>query len=66
MRRLLIGGSPDQGRYPASEVNDEACPENPVHLRVVRNIDLLKLVSTLISSLWLGHGLSAIVASSRL
>ena len=33
VRRLLIGGSPDQGRYPASEVNDEACPEKPVHLR---------------------------------
>ena len=32
MRRLLIGGSPDQGRYPASEVNDGACPEKPVHL----------------------------------
>jgi len=30
---LLIGGSPDQGRYPASEVNDGACPEKPVHLR---------------------------------
>ena len=33
MRRLLIAGSPDQGRYPASEVNDGACPEKPVHLR---------------------------------
>ncbi|EHA58579.1 hypothetical protein Syn8016DRAFT_2986 [Synechococcus sp. WH 8016] len=32
VRRLLIGGSPDQGRCPASEVNDEACPEKPVHL----------------------------------
>jgi len=32
VRRLLIGGSPDQGRYPASEVNDGACPEKPVHL----------------------------------
>jgi hypothetical protein len=32
VRRLLIGGSPDQGRYPASEVNDEACPDKPVHL----------------------------------
>ena len=32
----------------------------------MRNIDLLKIVSTLISSLWLGDGLSAIVASSRL
>jgi len=30
---LLIDGSPDQGRYPASEVNDGACPEKPVHLR---------------------------------
>ena len=32
MRRLLIGGSPDQGRCPASEVNDGACPEKPVLL----------------------------------
>ncbi|MBL6802889.1 MAG: hypothetical protein ISQ52_07325 [Synechococcus sp. BS307-5m-G38] len=32
MRRLLIGGSPDQGRYPASEVNDGACPEKPDQL----------------------------------
>ncbi|QPN65882.1 hypothetical protein [Synechococcus sp. CBW1006] len=32
MRRLLIGGSPFQGRYPASEVNDGACPEKPDHL----------------------------------
>ena len=30
--RLLIAGSPFQGRYPASEVNDGACPEKPVHL----------------------------------
>ena len=28
------GGSPDQGRCPASEVNDGACPEKPVQLRV--------------------------------
>ena len=27
VRRLLIGGSPDQGRYTASAVNDGACPE---------------------------------------
>ncbi|MFN5116790.1 MAG: hypothetical protein ACK5FE_04745, partial [Cyanobacteriota bacterium] len=33
VRRLLIGGSPDQGRYPASETNDGACPEKPVQLR---------------------------------
>jgi len=26
VRRLLIGGSPDQGRCPASEVNDGGCP----------------------------------------
>jgi hypothetical protein len=32
VRRLLIGGSPVQGRYPASEVNDGTCPEKPVHL----------------------------------
>ena len=32
MRRLLIGGSPFQGRYPASEVNDGPCPEKPDHL----------------------------------
>jgi hypothetical protein len=25
-------GSPCQGRYPASEVNDGTCPEKPVHL----------------------------------
>jgi len=38
VRRLLIGGSPVQGRYPASEVNDGTCPEKPVHLtlRAVR------------------------------
>ena len=29
---MLIAGSPQQGRYPASEVNDGACPEKPVHL----------------------------------
>ena len=28
VRRLLIGGSPFQGRYPDSAVNDGACPEN--------------------------------------
>jgi len=28
---LLIGGSPEQGRYPASEVSDGACPEKPAH-----------------------------------
>ena len=32
MRRLLIGGSPVQGRYPASKANDGSCPEKPVHL----------------------------------
>ena len=37
MRRLLIGGSPDQGRYTASEVNDGACSEKPVHLNFVLN-----------------------------
>jgi len=31
---LLIGGSPFQGRYPASEVNDGACPEKPVHFKL--------------------------------
>ena len=35
VRRLLIGGSADQGRYPASQVNDGACPEKPVHLSVL-------------------------------
>jgi hypothetical protein len=35
VRRLLIGGSPDQERCPASEVNDGGCPEKPVHLRAV-------------------------------
>jgi hypothetical protein len=33
--RLLIGGSPDQGRYPSSEVNDGTCPEKPDHLSPV-------------------------------
>jgi hypothetical protein len=33
VRRLLIGGSPFQGRCPASEVNDGDCPEKPDHLR---------------------------------
>jgi len=33
VRRLLIGGSPDQGRIPASELNDGACPEKTVHLK---------------------------------
>ena len=32
VRRLLIGGSPFQGRCPASKANDGACPEKPVHL----------------------------------
>ena len=32
VRRLLIVGSPGQGPYPASEVNDGPCPENSVHL----------------------------------
>ena len=32
VRRLLIGGSPDQGRYPASKANDGTSPEKPVHL----------------------------------
>ena len=32
VRRLLMGGSPVQGRYPASEVNDGACPDKPVRL----------------------------------
>jgi hypothetical protein len=31
---LLIGVNPDQGRHPASEVNDGFCPEKPVHLKV--------------------------------
>jgi len=26
-------GAPDQGRYPASEVNDRGCPGKPDHLR---------------------------------
>jgi len=38
VRRLLIGGSPDQGRCPVSEVNDGPSPEKPVHLRVNRAI----------------------------
>jgi len=27
------GGSPFQGRYPASEINDGTCPEKPDHLK---------------------------------
>jgi len=34
---LLIGGSPFQGRYPASEVNDGDCPEKPDHLNDFRD-----------------------------
>jgi len=34
VRRLLIVGSPFQGRYPDSEVNDGTCPEKPDHLRL--------------------------------
>ncbi len=32
VRRLLTGGSPVQGRYPASEVNDDPFPQTSVHL----------------------------------
>jgi hypothetical protein len=35
VRRLLIGGSPFQGRYPASEVNDGTCPEKTDHLKAL-------------------------------
>lgn len=35
VRRLLIVECPDQGRYPASEVNDGAYPEKPDHLNLV-------------------------------
>jgi hypothetical protein len=34
MRGLLIGGSPDQGHYPASEIGDETCPEKLVQLPI--------------------------------
>jgi hypothetical protein len=27
-------GAPDQGRYPASEVNDRGCPGKPDHLKL--------------------------------
>lgn len=33
LRRLLISGSPFQGRYPASKVNDGPYPEKTDHLR---------------------------------
>jgi hypothetical protein len=33
VRPLPMGGSPLQGRYPASEVNDGACAEKPDQLR---------------------------------
>ena len=33
VRRLLIGGSPYQGRYSASEVIDGTCPEKSVHFK---------------------------------
>ncbi len=39
VRRLLVDGSPFQGRYPASEVNDGGCPEKPDHLNLVRRGD---------------------------
>jgi hypothetical protein len=32
VRRLLMGGSPHEERYPSSEVTDGACPEKPVQL----------------------------------
>ncbi len=38
MRRLLIGGSPVQGRDPALEVNDGGCPEKPDHLSPLATI----------------------------
>jgi hypothetical protein len=38
VRRLLIGGSPFQGRYPASEVNDGTCPEKPDHLMLMWSV----------------------------
>jgi len=44
VRRLLIGGSPDQGRCPASEVNDVACPEKPVHI-IGHDVRLRSLLS---------------------
>jgi hypothetical protein len=34
-RRLPNDGSPFQGRYPASEVNDGSSPGKPVHLKVL-------------------------------
>jgi hypothetical protein len=36
VRRLLIGGSPFQGQYPASKANDGTCPEKPDHLNLIR------------------------------
>jgi hypothetical protein len=41
VRRLLIGGSPFQGRCPASEVNDGGCPEKPDHLIYLLSLDVL-------------------------
>jgi hypothetical protein len=43
VRRLLIGGSPDQERCPASEVNDGGCPEKPVHLNAMSKAEVLAL-----------------------
>lgn len=34
VRRLLIGGSPGQGRCPVSEVNEGVCSEKPDHLNL--------------------------------
>jgi len=37
VRSLLIGRSPFQGRYPASEINGGSCPEKPVQLTPWQN-----------------------------
>ena len=35
-------GAPDQGRYPALEVNDRGCPGKPDHLRLGRELEGLQ------------------------
>jgi hypothetical protein len=42
VRRLLIGGSPFQGRCPASEVNDGGCPGKPDQLTLDELMERIK------------------------
>jgi hypothetical protein len=69
-RRLRMGGSPFQGRYPASQVNDGPCPERPDQLKPrqlfgcatqVRNMLYTKLLPVLAVS----HALICFVPLAR-